>query len=348
MIVTPLLVPVAGLSAADFSVQTVDGLNRPISDVQVDIDCVSPQKNFSLPLTSDQNGVAHGTYDVALCVPLSVHLEKPGYQSYLSGFRSRYVLNLDLKAQDVARVAKLERESQLSELRELLAGGISPESEFRDAVLYQEARLRPALLTLAREPAVTLSARNLLATIAISEDLRFIMQLPPRASSPGFPERWRHVVATALVNPGTEDEWSFLRRCALNEFNDRWVDAGAIQSLKLAASPRSQMILEEAQQKNPGQASRIAGALDYIKSNPATIADANLEALAERIAQILKIGTWKGNGRPRFNEAGDKALVDFRFQTSEDSYVYTATFHRIDGVWTLRGAHETYQAFRLR
>jgi len=41
---------------------------------------------------------------------------------------------------------------------------------------------------------------------------------------------------------------------------------------------------------------------------------------------------------PRFNEAGNKALVDFTLLTSEDRYVYTATFHR-------RGAHETSQAF---
>jgi len=41
-----LLAAVAGF-AADFSAQTVDGLNRPISDVQIDVDCLcSTQKPY--------------------------------------------------------------------------------------------------------------------------------------------------------------------------------------------------------------------------------------------------------------------------------------------------------------
>jgi hypothetical protein len=73
--------------------------------------------------------------------------------------------------------------------------------------------------------------------------------------------------------------------------------------------------------------------------------NADLKALAEYVAKLLTIGTWKGNGSQRFNRAGDKALIDFTFQTAEDHLVYTATFHRIDGLWTLRGANETFQAF---
>jgi hypothetical protein len=60
------------------------------------------------------------------------------------------------------------------------------------------------------------------------------MQLSRPPESSIFGDRWRYAVATSLVSPDDEDEWSFLRRCALNEFNDRWVDAGAIQTLKLA------------------------------------------------------------------------------------------------------------------
>lgn len=152
-------------------------------------------------------------------------------------------------------------------------------------------------------------------------------------------------MATALVDPDGEDEWAFLRSCALNEFNDRWVEYGAIQTLKLTASSRSQAILEEALQKNQTRARQIASALDYIKSSPQTLRDTDLEALANRAAEVMKVGIWVGSGTPRLNEAGDKALVDFTFQTSMDRLVYTATFHRRDGVWALRGANETAQAF---
>jgi hypothetical protein len=344
-----LFVVIPRLYASELSAQIVDGLNRPIPGVQVEISCMSSkQQETSLRFKSDENGMVHGTYDAALCTPLSTSVEKQGYESYVSGFRSRYVLKRLFSAQDIARIVKSDESTQLRDLRERLAGtfsGLYGQNEFADSVFYYEARLRHALRTLASDPQVTERARDLLSLIAVSEDLHLIMQLAPPAPSPGFPERWRYAVATALVSPDGEDEWSFLRKCALNEFADRWVDSGAIQTLKLTGSSRSQSILEEVQQKNQMRARQITSALSYVKSNPGSLADSDLEALAKRVAEAMKIGTLKGNGPPRLNEAGDKALVDFTFQTSMDRLVHTATFHRRDGVWILRGVHETSQAF---
>ena len=113
----------------------------------------------------------------------------------------------------------------------------------------------------------------------------------------------------------------------------------------LTASPRSVRVLQEAQQKNQRQARWIGRALDYINSNPEPLSGSDLSSLAERVAKVIKIGKWVGNGRPRFNAAGDKALIDFTFQTAMDSLGYTATFHKRDGSWILRGVRETYQAF---
>jgi hypothetical protein len=62
-------------------------------------------------------------------------------------------------------------------------------------------------------------------------------------------------------------------------------------------------------------------------------------------SQALDIGEWEGNKAPRLNETGDKALVDLTFQSGQDYLVHTATFQRVDGVWVLRGVHETLQAF---
>ena len=45
---------------------------------------------------------------------------------------------------------------------------------------------------------------------------------------------------------------------------------------------------------------------------------------------------------------GDKALIDLVFLTSEDRLIYTATFHKIDGLWRLRGVRETLQQFMMR
>jgi hypothetical protein len=346
-----LLAAALRLSATEFSLQTVDGLNRPISGVEVTVSCTSVKRGIlrlsnrpdrDLTYKSDQDGMVHGMYDAALCAPVSVSVDKQGYVTYSSGFRDRYVLERKFSAEEVRRIINMDGQNQLDGLRELLVGH---GENFEDSAFYSESRVRPALRVLARDPQVTKRTREILSLIAMPEDLDLVLQLGPPPESPIFPDRWRYPVATALVNPGSEEAWSFLRRCALNEFNDRWVDAGAIQALKLTGSPRSQAILEEVRIKNQFRANLIASALDYIKSNPTSLSGSDLEGLAKRVAQGLQLGDWQGNRPPRLNEAGDKALVDMTFQTGMDYLVYTATFHRIDSVWTFRGAHETLQAF---
>ena len=150
------------------------------------------------------------------------------------------------------------------------------------------------------------------------------------------------------VGTASEEEWAFLRKAAFNGFDDRWVDYGAIQTLKLIASPRSRQILEEAGQRNPERAEMVAAALDYIRSNPSPLSDGNLEVLAKRTAEVVKIGELEGVGPPQYNQAHDKALVDFLFLTGNDRLTYTATFHEVAGVWRLRGVRETMQAFLFR
>jgi hypothetical protein len=331
------------LSAAEFSAQIADGLNRPVADVQFVVSC---EKSRSLRFASDQNGMVHGTYDSKSCTPPLVSLDKEGYGSFSSGLRSRYVLRRRFEPREVAGLVNLEGGNQQTQLRELLAGDFSTnEGHFRNSIFHLESRLRPLLLELLREPEVTERARELLSVIGEPHDLDLIMRLPPPPASLPFPERWRYSLATALINPDNEEEWSFLRKCALNEFSDRWVDAGAIQTLKLNASSQGQQILEEAKQKNLFRASTIAHALEYIASTPTQLSDVNLEALAKRVALVIGSNTWQANSTPLFNETNDKALVDFTFQTSEDRLVYTATFHKTGETWSLRGVRETSQAF---
>jgi hypothetical protein len=62
------------------------------------------------------------------------------------------------------------------------------------------------------------------------------------------------------------------------------------------------------------------------------------------VALIIGHDTWTHNGEPRFNEAGDKAIVDLSFQTSWDRLIDT-TFYKEGVKWSLRGVRETYQGF---
>jgi hypothetical protein len=182
--------------AAKISLHTVDGLDRSLPGVDLEVYC-SGKQDVTLMLTSDQDGMARGTYEPKSCRPTAVSVAKQGYQSYFSGFRNTYVLLRQFTPQDVDRIVKLDDDSQLSELRELLAGT----SQLEDAIFSNEARLRSALRALARDLNVTLAARRLLALIAVPDDLRFVLQLPKPPDDQPFPERWRYRVATALVNP---------------------------------------------------------------------------------------------------------------------------------------------------
>ncbi len=94
---------------------------------------------------------------------------------------------------------------------------------------------------------------------------------------------------------------------------------------------------------NPYRASMIERAIQYIDSNPAPLRDPDLKTITERVAKLVAIGNWTGNGAPRFNEAEDKALIDFNFRAPGDAYIYTALFHRVNEAWELRGVRETFQ-----
>jgi hypothetical protein len=107
------------------------------------------------------------------------------------------------------------------------------------------------------------------------------------------------------------------------------------------------MMLEKVRRKNESRATAVSRAIEHIDSNPVPLTDSDLGALAKQVAKVLEIGSWEGNHTPKLNEAGDKALVDLTFQSGVDYLVYTATFHRTKGIWTLRGAHETRQRFSL-
>lgn len=137
-----------------------------------------------------------------------------------------------------------------------------------------------------------------------------------------------------------------MRRCALNDFDDGWVDAGAIKTLMLIGTPRSVEILKEIQEKNEFRRDDAAHALKQIESGPPPLplASTDLVEAARKTAQAIRIGNWEGNEEPRFNERGDKALIDCEFIAGRDRLIHTATFHKMGDRWMLRGVRETLQA----
>jgi len=356
-----LLLPVqpATVSAADVSAKVIDRLGHPVINAVVDIHWLnSVLENDVLrvglvKLVSDRNGIVKGTYDeasISSYEDILAEVSKDGYSGYSTpGLRPEYVMRRKFGAADVRRIAALDGKAQVNELRELLAGDFDDSGEgLNELVFVQEHRFRPALRALVPDAKVGTDACQLLAFIGVPEDVRFVVDNVPSPKGELFDNRWAYGVVCALLEPSTEKEWAFLRSCALNEYDDRWVDAGAIITLKLIASPRSQQILREAKKANNYRKDYIEKAIRYIESAPPSLSDEDIIAAAKKVAQAIKIGNWVGNKKSRFSEKGDKALVECEFSAGDDFLIHTATFHKVDGSWKLRGVRETFQALVVK
>lgn len=345
-------------TAAEFSAKIIDGLGRPVLDAVVDVYWFGPESEKLarrvelVRVRTNQHGIAKGTYDeksIPAGEMIYVAVSKDGYGSYsMATLQADYVLKREFGPSDLRRIVKLSGEAQLKEMRELLAGNFkfkTFDEHLRELVFFHEQQLRPVLKALVQDPKVGTAAAQLLAYIGVPEDIRLVVRHAPAPKRCGFEDRWAYYVVCALLDPKTEEEWVFLRSCALNEYDDRWVDAGAIETLRLIASPRSLRILKEVREKNTYRERFIAKAVEYIESNPPSLSDKKLTEAGEKVAQAIKIGNWQGNKKPRFNQKGDMALIECEFIADRDVLIYTATFHKVGSVWKLRGVRETFQAF---
>jgi len=241
---------------------------------------------------------------------------------------------------DLQQITNLRGPSQQQALQSFLEA-----TKSGDEIFYHESQLRSALRALIYAPNVSQNvshkALSFLALIGVTEDLQFIIDNPPKTT--WMYHRWAYDVASSLLEPTSDKEWAFLQKCALDGWDDPSVVRAGIQTLKLIASLRSREILEEAQRQKQEWKGTITTALEYIGSGPAPLSSYSVEELADRVAQIVKIGEWRGTGQPRYNRSHDKALVDFNFRAVRDGYIYTATFHRERFVWKLAGVRETLQ-----
>jgi hypothetical protein len=347
------------LCAAEVTAKVVDRLGRPISNAVVNIHWLKSvskddvRKIDLVQLTSDRDGIVKGSYDekpIPTGEDLWVDVSKTGYSGYsTTGLRPEFVLARKFAAPDVHRIASLQGDAQINQLRELLAGDFGDSGSGLDALVFvQEHEFRPGLRALAGDPKVGTAAGQLLAFIGVPDDVRLFLDYAPLPKKELFENRWAYGIASALLEPATEKEWTFLRNCAINDHDDLWVDAGAIQTLKLIASPKSKQVLEEVLLKNKDRADSIEAAIKYIDDAPAPLSDEDIVVAAKKVAQAIQIGTWRGNKPPQFNEEKDKALVACEFVSGRDLLVHTATFHKVDGQWRLRGVRETRQALLAR
>jgi hypothetical protein len=226
------------------------------------------------------------------------------------------------------------------ELRRIMAkGDVFSDANAVDSIFYHESRLRPALRSFLRDDQTREGAQRMLALIGDPGDLRLVIRSAPPPKPGPYANGWAYQVATALLEPSNPRQWAFLRQCALNGFDDSRVEAGAIQTLKLIASPRSLGILNETLQQNTRDSS-AATAIAYLQSNPPPLTDENLNRLADRVANAIRIGRQVEPWRIRYNAGGDKALADWTYNTGQ---TYTATFLRVGGLWRLRGVRVTLQ-----
>jgi hypothetical protein len=341
-------------SNSEFSVQLNDGLNRPVPGVMVEVYRMEKfadgqeQKIELGRALSETNGIARGLYDKS-SIPtngsFSVALSKDGYAGYTAGPQVNYTFKRLFHAADVPRILKLPVDAQRGELRELLAGEMDPAGlPLNELMFAQESVARPALRWLLGDAQVGAQAGVLLAFIGNPEDVRLLVQYAPEPNGEPAVNRWTYAVASALLQPSSEREWSFLKRCAADNYGDHWVDAGAIRTLQLIASPRSLQILQDVRKLNPHRTNEIDQAISYIASQPGPLTGKDANNAAEKLAQALGAGTWMGNEQPRYDDRHDAALVDCDFLLGGTQFlVFTATLHQEGAVWRVEGVRQTRQ-----
>ena len=341
--------------AAEIKTKVIDGLGRPLSNATIEVELTAKAADGKiiqvqrLKLSSDRDGLIIGSYDDKNIstndLRVEVDINKAGYAGYSTGLRDKYVLKRCFGPKDVRRIARLTGEQQKTELRELLSGdfGYKKHESLQELVFLYYRSLGPALRSLLTDPELGSSVAGVLSFIGVPEDIRLVIKYAPRSKRELFENRWAYDVVCALLEPVTEEEWAFLRNCAIGKYDDGWVDFGAIVILKLIASPRSLEILQEVEKKNPIRKKTAALAVKYIETKPPSLSSTNLIEAGNTVAQAIKIGDWEGNKEPRFNDEGDMALIDCEFISGRDCLTYTATFHQIGDMWKLRGVRETMQ-----
>jgi hypothetical protein len=341
-------------SNSEFSVQLVDGLDRPVPGVNVEVyrlqkDADGREQKIGLGnAVSDTNGIARGLYDKS-SIPtnesFSVAFTKAGYAGYTAGPRVDYVINRLFHAADVARILALPADAQRRELRELLAGEMDPAGPpLNELIFASQDRARPSLRWLLDDPQIGAQAGELLAFIGNPDDVRLLVQFAPDPDGESAVNRWAYTVASALLEPSGEREWAFLKRCAADNYGDRWVDTGAIRTLRLIASPHSLQILQDVLKLNDYRTNEIDRAIAYVSSRPPPLAGRDAADAAGKLAQALDAGTWMGNESPRYDDQHDAALVDCDFLAGGSQFlVFTATLRKVGDSWRVQGVRATRQ-----
>jgi hypothetical protein len=344
------------LWAVEITTTFVDGLGRPLRGVTVEVKYPKkgPDEKLKevewLKTISDQEGKITITYDETL-VPTNetvwFSVKKPHYSGFSTDLlKSQYTLKHQFSAEDIHRVAKLSGPDQKAELGEILVGEFKAESEhqtLKELVFFYGNEFRPVLRELVEDTNTGKEACSLLAFIAMPEDIRFILKNAPVPKRKLYEDRWAYQVVCALLQPETPEEWDFLKRCAADEYYDRWVDAGAIRTLRLIGSPQSADILREAAKQNVGRKESFTHALAAISKGPFSLEAADLQDAGNKVAQAIKVGDWQFNTEPMYNKAKNMALVDCKFIAGRDLLIETATFHKVGDIWKLRGVRETMQ-----
>ena len=344
------------LWAVEITTTFVDGLGRPLRGVAVEVKYPKkgPDEKLKevewLKTTSDQDGKITITYDETL-VPTNetvwISIRKPHYSGFSTDLlKPQYILKRQFSAEDIHRVARLSGENQKAELREILVGEFQQETEqqnLRELIFFYGREFRPVLRELVEDTNPGKEACSLLAFIGMPEDIKFILNHAPAPKRKLYEDRWAYQVVCALLQPETPEEWDFLRRCAADEYYDRWVDAGAIRTLRLIGSAQCADVIKEAAKQNTGRKESFAHALASINKGPISLEAADVQQAGNKVAQAVKMGDWQFNTEPRYNKEKDMALVDCKFIAGRDLLIETATFHKVGEIWKLRGIRETMQ-----
>lgn len=332
--------------AAEFEVQVVDVLKKPLNNVRIKCYVTVEQENGDVEdiviarARTNSRGIAAGEYDETRVPPgqkIYLGLSKRGYpDNDFFALDKVLVYAKGYLDEDVDRALQLHPKKRSTAVRNILSEGYWP--DIGDNVFVRESELcRPMLQDFLNDKDVARSAASILVFMGYPEDIRTVLKKFPPRETRDYRNFLCSQIAYALFDPVTEEEWDFLRRCAIDEFQDGWADAAALQTLSLLDDTRRLDIFNEVKQKNRKRVSDDL--IARFNTAPPALMGEDISLLAGNISKAVSAGTWESNEEPRRNTPDTIALVDMFFRSGRCGYLYTAVFHRADNLWKLRGLH---------
>lgn len=335
------------LHALEVSGRTVDGLGKPVEGVAVQFYC---HEGHESPLAVEQVITdRHGNFRSNIEQLCWFSVFRDGYLSYdFSQLpQGEIIMKKDIENIEELLLPLLSQENHevYQGLRELLRTFEKSPRSFAYALFEFQETFLPSLRALLDEPEFSEDSVQILSYFSYPGDIRCILALARQKQGYYFS------LAGALTSPATEEEWNYLQQCILLSVDDRmrWhITQQAALALAVKGGDRARHILSLHPLHTAGS-TQLHRSLQWIQSHPKGLQ--GQKELTRSVEEAAGIFLLKGEEalfdieKVRLDRTETRGLVSVSvYQSPREARGYDMVFHKIHGIWVLKGIWHTWIA----